>query len=125
MVPLPPARQRVQLPWQRRRGVADGVRVRARVPRETVRVALIVTFHSPPSRNPSEHDKSSYLHEASDVLLLLQEVLVQSTPVGHQLQDLALPEEGIFPLLLAAAAGAAISERRQGGNSQFVLGVCG
>ena len=58
--------------------------------------------------------KLSYLHEAPDVLLFLQEVLVESAPMGHQLQYLTLPEEGVFALLLAPAASAAISESSQG-----------
>lgn len=52
-----------------------------------------------------------YLHEAPDVLLFLQEVLVESAPVGDQLQHFTLPEEGVFALLLAPAAVAAIGER--------------
>lgn len=60
--------------------------------------------------------RGSYLHEAPDVLLLLEEVLVEPAPVGDQLQDLTLPEEGVLALLLAPAAGAAVGEsesRRQ------------
>ncbi len=57
-----------------------------------------------------------YLHEAPDVLLFLQEVLVESTPVGDQLQHLTLPEEGVFALLLAPAAGTAVGESGQGDN---------
>lgn len=62
-----------------------------------------------------------YLHEAPDVLLLLQKVLVESAPVGDQLQYLTLPEEGVFALLLAPAAGTAIGESGQGDND----GQCG
>lgn len=51
-----------------------------------------------------------YLHEAPNVLLLLKEVLVQSAPVGDQLEYLTLPKEGVFALLLAPTASAAISE---------------
>lgn len=58
----------------------------------------------------------AYLHEAPDVLLFLEEVLVEPAPVGHQLQYLTLPEEGILTLLLAPAAGAAIGESSQGEN---------
>ncbi|KAF3833779.1 hypothetical protein F7725_024983 [Dissostichus mawsoni] len=54
-------------------------------------------------------------HTAQGVVrqLLLQvergnEVLVEPAPVGDQLQYLALPEEGVFTLLLAPAAGTAI-----------------
>lgn len=60
----------------------------------------------------------NYLHEAPDVLLLLQEVLVEASPVGDQLQHLPLPEEGVFSLLLAPAAGAAIGENGQGDSGQ-------
>lgn len=59
-----------------------------------------------------------YLHEAPDVLLFLEEVLVEPAPVGDQLQYLTLPEEGIFALLLAPAAGAAIGENGQGDNDR-------
>lgn len=57
------------------------------------------------------------LHKASDVLLFFQEVLIKPTPVGDQLQYLALPKEGIFALLLASAAGTAISDCSQGTSS--------
>lgn len=62
-----------------------------------------------------------YLHEAPDVLLILEEVLVKPAPVGDKLQYLSLPEKGIFALLLAPAAGAAIGESGQGDNK----GQCG
>lgn len=48
------------------------------------------------------------------MLLFLEEVLVEPTPVGDQLQYLTLPEEGILALLLPPAAGAAIGESSQG-----------
>lgn len=55
-----------------------------------------------------------YFHEAPDVLLFLGEVLVEPAPMGDQLQYLSLPEEGVFALLLAPAASAAIGESSQG-----------
>lgn len=58
-----------------------------------------------------------YLHEAPDVLLFLEEVLVKPAPVGDELQYLSLPEEGVFALLLAPAADAAIGDSGQGDNS--------
>lgn len=61
-----------------------------------------------------------YLHEAPDVLLFLQEVLVKPAPVGHKLQYLSFPEEGILALLLAPAAGATIGENGQGDNKESV-----
>lgn len=63
-----------------------------------------------------------YLHKAPDVLLFLQEVLVEPAPVGDQLQYLTLPEESIFALLLAPAAGAAIGESGQGDNEEQCRG---
>lgn len=57
-----------------------------------------------------------YLHKAPDVLLILEEVLVKPAPVGHQLQYLTFPEEGILALLLTPAAGAAIGDSGQGDN---------
>lgn len=57
-----------------------------------------------------------YLHEAPDMLLFLEEVLVEPAPVGYQLQYLALPEEGVFTLLLAPAADTAIGKSGQGDN---------
>lgn len=57
-----------------------------------------------------------YLHEAPDVLLFLEEVLVEPAPVGDKLQYLPLSEEGVFALLLAPAAGTAVGESSQGDN---------
>lgn len=58
--------------------------------------------------------RSGHLHEAPDVLLFLQEVLVEPAPVGDQLQYLSLPEEGVFALLLAPAASATVGASGQG-----------
>lgn len=55
-----------------------------------------------------------YLHEAPDMLLFLQEVLVESAPVGDQLEYFSLPEEGVFALLLASAASAVVGASGQG-----------
>lgn len=52
-----------------------------------------------------------YLHKAPDVLLFLQEVLIEPAPVGDELEYLSLPEEGVFALLLAPAASAAVGVR--------------
>lgn len=57
-----------------------------------------------------------YLHEAPDMLLFLEEVLIKPAPVGDEPQYLALPEERIFAFLLAPAACAAIGECGQGHN---------
>lgn len=58
--------------------------------------------------------RSGYLHEAPDMLLFLQEVFVESAPVGDQLKYFSLPEEGVFALLLAPAASAVIGASGQG-----------
>lgn len=55
-----------------------------------------------------------HLHEAPDMLLFLEEILVEPAPVRHKLQYLSLPKEGVFALLLAPAAGAAIGNSGQG-----------
>lgn len=51
-----------------------------------------------------------YLHEQLDVLLLPQEVFIQGAPLGHKVQDLPLPVEGLLSLLLTTAALRAVSE---------------
>lgn len=61
-------------------------------------------------------ERGRYLHKASDVLLFLEEVLIKPAPVGDQLQYFTLPEEGVFALLLAPAASAAIGDCSQGDN---------
>lgn len=55
-----------------------------------------------------------YLHEAPDVLLFFEEVFVKPAPMGDKLQYLSLSEEGVFALLLATAASAAIGVSGQG-----------
>lgn len=64
--------------------------------------------------NHKKQTESAYLHEASDMFLFLQEVLVEPAPVGDQLEYLSLPEEGVFALLLASAGSAAVGASGQG-----------
>lgn len=62
----------------------------------------------------------AHLHEAPDMLLFFEEVLVKPAPVGHQLQHFTFPKEGVLALLLTPAAGAAIGESGQGGKMSLV-----
>lgn len=62
-----------------------------------------------------------YLHEAPDMLLFLQEVLVEPAPVGDQLKYLSLPEEGVFALLLAPAASAVVGTSDQGDDKDGLI----
>lgn len=55
------------------------------------------------------------------MLLFLQEVLVKPAPVGDQLEYLSLPEEGVFALLLAPAAIAAVGVSGQGDDRMFLI----
>lgn len=51
-----------------------------------------------------------HLHEEFDVLLLSQEVLVESAPLGDQVQDLPLPEEGLLSFLLPSGTLGTVGE---------------
>lgn len=46
----------------------------------------------------------SHLHEELDALVVTQEVVAQLHPLRHQVQDLALPLQGLPPILLPPAA---------------------
>lgn len=71
--------------------------------------------------NSIRRNRSVYLHKASDVLLFLQEVLIEPAPVGDELEYLSLPEEGVFALLLAPAASAAIGVSGQGDDQGWPI----
>lgn len=73
--------------------------------------------------NHKTQTKSVYLHEAPDMLLFLQEVLVESAPVGDKLEYFSLPEEGVFALLLASAASAVVGASGQGDDQGWLFGL--
>lgn len=62
-----------------------------------------------------------YLHKAPNVFLFLQEVLIEPAPVGDELEYLSLPEEGVFALLLAPAASAAVGVSGQGDDQGWPI----
>lgn len=82
--------------------------------REEIKMKAAIRHSEVHQATPEKQMKSAYLHEASDMLLFFQKVLVEPAPVGDQLEYFSLPEEGVFALFLAPAASAVVGASSQG-----------